>query len=179
MDFNGTHNGKDLLTNRKEPRAEWKNLKGLVLSSMEHGVKKKKKKRKKKKWIFIIRKQNQLFGNSYSNFSFQIIPKNSGRLAAMCTSRHNGLYASIQLSNRAMTWRLVARQIICRPWMTQLDTIYCTCLHSDPFSAYSTKWIHFSSSAWATASPKPDPMFLANGQKCSNFRHFLAAFALE
>ena len=31
----------------------------------------------------MIRKQNQLFGNLYSNFDFLIIMKNSGQLAAM------------------------------------------------------------------------------------------------
>ena len=30
MDFKGTHNGKDLLTNRKDPWAESKDLKGLL-----------------------------------------------------------------------------------------------------------------------------------------------------
>ena len=34
MDFKGTHNnGKDLLTNRKDPRAESKDLKGLLLKN--------------------------------------------------------------------------------------------------------------------------------------------------
>ena len=54
---------------------------GCTALSTEHGVKKKGE--KKKGWIFIIRKQNQLFRNSYSNFDFLIITQNSGGLAAM------------------------------------------------------------------------------------------------
>ena len=46
------------------------------------------KKEKKKSWIFIIQKQNHLFGNSYSNFDFLIITNNSGRLAAMSKQQH-------------------------------------------------------------------------------------------
>ena len=58
---------------------------GHTVSSTEQ---KRKKKKEKINRIFIIRKQNYLFGNSYSNLDFLITTKNLGGLAAMQTVSH-------------------------------------------------------------------------------------------
>ena len=61
-------------------------------------------------WIFIIRKQNQLFGNPYSNFDFLIITKNLGGLAAM-----------VYVSNTSL--RIRSGKKLLRWYISQLHTL--------------------------------------------------------